>query len=385
METKAAAPAGLYIHVPFCRKKCLYCDFASISSLPLAPEWLEGIEREALLYKERFPLFDTLYVGGGTPSLLSPKDLTRLAASLREAFAFCAGAEVTLEANPGDVTPEKLRTCRELGFNRLSLGVQSMNDEELVFLGRRHTARRAALAMERIRSSGFFRLGVDLLYGLPGQTEAGWRRTLREVLAFSPDHLSCYELTVSPGTPLWEMRKEGRIEVPDEERIRRLFLAAAEILEEEGFVHYEVSNYARRPDKDPVDSAGGGPHVCRHNLKYWERAPYLGLGPSAHSFRGETRWWNRSSVKEYCRELREGREPVEGFERLSGEQAFLERLALQLRTRAGTPVRELRRNEKSASVLSSLVEAGFLRIADERAVPTREGFLVADRLPLLFL
>ncbi len=280
-----------------------------IPSTSLVTEWLHALDQEAMLYKDRFAFFDTLYLGGGTPTLLSAEDLASLVAILRGHFALCPDAEVSLEANPNDVTLEKLNLFRELGFNRISLGVQSMDDRELAFLGRTHSARQAARAMEWIRESGFPGFGVDLIYGLPGQTEAEWRRTLQETLAFSPNHISCYQLTVSRGTPLWEMQAAGLFEPPDEEQERTLFLTASEVLEGQGFVHYEVSNFAR-----------GTPHYCRHNVKYWERAPYLGLGPSAHSFQGDTRWWNHRSVRKYCRDLNRGRRPVQGSERLSEEQ-----------------------------------------------------------------
>ncbi len=374
MKTRANDPAGLYIHVPFCRQKCRYCDFYSIPSTSLVTAWLHAREQEAMLYKDRFAFFDTLYLGGGTPTLLTAEDLASLVAILRGHFALCPDAEVTLEANPNDVTLEKLLFARELGFNRISLGVQSMEDRELAFLGRTHSARQAARAMELIRASGFPGFGVDLIYGLPGQTGAEWRRTLQETIAFSPNHISCYQLTVSRGTPLWEMWEAGLFEAPDEEQERSLFLTASKVLEGQGFVHYEVSNYAR-----------GMIHVCRHNVKYWERAPYLGLGPSAHSFQGNTRWWNHRSVRKYCQELNLGRRPVQGSERLSEEQASLETLSLQLRTRAGAPIRELSSYEKADRVLPGLLGAGLLEVIGERAVPTREGFLVADRLPLLFL
>ena len=327
-----------------------------------------------MLYKDRFSFFDTLYLGGGTPTLLAAEELARLVEILRGNFSICPDAEVSLEANPNDVTPEKLLFLRELGFNRISLGVQSMVDSELEFLGRTHTAHRAVRAMEWIRESGFPGFGVDLIYGLPNQTEAEWGRTLYETLAFSPDHISCYQLTVSQGTPLWEMQEAGLFEPPDEEQERSLFLTASEALEGQGFVHYEVSNFAR-----------GTPHYCRHNVKYWKRAPYLGLGPSAHSFQADKRWWNHRSVREYCQDLNRGRRPVQGSERLSEEQAKMERLSLQLRTKAGTAIRDLSDYEKADRVLPGLLEAGFLEVIGERAVPTREGFLVADRLPLLFL
>jgi coproporphyrinogen III oxidase-like Fe-S oxidoreductase len=162
-------------------------------------------------------------------------------------------------------------------------------------------------------------------------------------------------------------------------------VSASELLEGQGFVHYEVSNYARRLEKAPTDASGENAHVCRHNVKYWTRAPYLGLGPSAHSFLEDTRWWNLRSVGAYCRELGLGRRPVEGFERLTEEQASLERLSLRIRTRSGTPIRDLSLYEKTESVLPGLIEAGFLKVVGDRVVPTREGLLVADRLPLLFL
>lgn len=230
--------------------------------------------------------------------------------------------------------------------------------------------------MDLIRNSGLSQFGIDLMYGLPGQTEKGWKKTLQKALAFSPDHVSCYQLTLSKGTRLWKMQEEGLISALDEERERSLFLTTSETLEEQGFAHYEVSNYARWGEILPV---------CRHNLKYWDRAPYLGLGPSAHSFQGNLRWWNHRSVAQYCQDLDQGRRPIHGSERLSEEQASIERLSLQLRTKAGIPIRKLHGYGDAGRVLPGLLKAGYLEVIDERAVPTREGFLVADRLPLLFV
>ena len=373
VETQSA---GLYVHIPFCRMKCPYCDFYSIPSTSLTTEWLRVLDKEAALYADRFSPFDTLYLGGGTPSLLTEKELRRLMESLCGRFGFARDAEVSLEANPDDITEGKLHAYKELGFNRISLGVQSMNDGDLKFLGRRHTARGAARAMDLIRNSGNFRLGIDLIYALPGQTETGWKGTLRKALAFSPDHVSCYQLTISTGTRLWEMQEGGLISLLDEERERSLFLATSQILEGQGFAHYEVSNYAR---------SGINRNACRHNLKYWDRIPYLGLGPSAHSFQGNLRWWNHRSVSQYCQDLDRGRRPIQGSERLSEEQAALERLSLRLRTRVGISIEELQDYEDSERILPELLRAGYLEVIDERAVPTREGFLVADRLPLLLL
>ncbi len=373
MTTTVEKPAGLYVHAPFCRKKCRYCDFYSLPSPSGIGDWLRALEQEAVLYRDRFSLFDTLYLGGGTPTMLGLDDFASLVEILHRNFAFCPESEMSLEANPNDVTRDKLLLFKDLGFNRISLGVQSMDDKELSFLGRTHTARQAARAMERIRESGFPGFGIDLIFGLPDQTEEDWTKTLGEALAFSPHHVSCYQLTLSQGTPLWEMREAGLFLMPEEEQERRLFLAASELLEAQGFIHYEVSNFAR-----------GDHHVCRHNAKYWGRAPYLGLGPSAHSFDRGARWWNHRSVKQYCEDLRLGRRPVQGSERLSQEQAILERLSLQLRTRTGTSLRELDGYEKADQVLPGLLEAGLLEVIGERVVPTREGFLVADSLPLTF-
>ena len=439
-------PAGLYVHVPFCGTKCLYCDFYSVPSTSLSAEWLDALAREALLYKDRFSFFDTLFLGGGTPTLLSEKEISRLMETLYRHFRFSTDAEITLEANPNDLTIEKLFTYKTLGFNRISLGVQSMDDRDLEFLGRRHTAFQAAHAVEHIHAAGFPHLGIDLIYGLPKQTDTQWKKTLEKVLAFEPHHISCYQLTVSRGTPLARMQEQGRIQSLDEEAQRSLFLMASEFLEEQGFVHYEVSNYARRRNvgdsshdstksawshtagklSSPLSSLTGGSsptfctrtsaaagkdlqsadlavhareqrnhpgrspsredfYVCRHNLKYWERTPYLGLGPSAHSFLGIRRWWNHRSVQRYCEELGLGQKPVQGSETLSREQVSLEKLSLQMRTRAGTPLEELHGYEKSGEVLPRLIEQGLLEVRDQRAVPTREGFLVSDRLPLLFL
>lgn len=395
IEEKDTNPAGLYVHVPFCRSKCLYCDFYSIPCPSLSAAWLDALEKEALLYKGRFSCFDTLYLGGGTPTLLSDKEISRLVEFLYRHFRISLNAEITLEANPNDITHKKLNLYRDLGFNRISLGVQSLDQRDLEFLGRRHTARQAVRAMERIKTAGFPTLGIDLIYGLPGQTITEWKKTLEGILVFEPRHISCYQLTLSRGTPLWNMQEQGRIEPLNEETERSLFLTASEFLEDQGFVHYEVSNYAgcveernspgNPHQKDIEQHPGETLHVCRHNLKYWERTPYLGLGPSAHSFQGNARWWNHRSIKLYCEDLEQGRWPVRGSERLSREQASLEKLSLQMRTKAGTQLQELRGYEKTEAVLPGLLAHGYLEVIDERAVPTREGFLLADRLPLLFL
>lgn len=365
--------AGLYVHVPFCRTKCPYCAFYSVPSLSLLPRWLEALEREALIYRDRFVAFDSLYVGGGTPTVLSRGQWSGLMAMLREHLVLSDRAEVTVEANPDDVTPDLLRLLRDLGVNRISLGVQSFDDGELRCLQRRHTSGRAAQALESVRDAGFSNVSLDLMYGLPGQSEALWVETLRRALDFAPEHISCYQFTVEEGTPCGEMRDRGLIRPLGEVRERAMFILTSGVLEEAGYLHYEISNYAR-----------GGESVCRHNMKYWRHVPYLGLGPSAHSFEGGERWWNLASVAAYCRALDRGEAPVAGRETLSGEQLDLEVLLLGLRTREGVALEVLRGRPGAEKTLKDLTGAGLVRVAGERVVPTRDGFLVADSLPLLF-
>jgi len=366
-------PAGLYLHVPFCLTKCTYCDFYAINDNDLISPWLEALGQEmASCQNAWINPFDTFYLGGGTPSFLAAQDLAAIFARIRDHFWLTADAEITLEANPDDITPEKLRFWKELGVNRLSLGVQSLNDTELQFLGRRHTAAQARQVIVLAREAGFDNLGVDLIYALPGQTEAGWLANLQAVLAFESEHLSCYQLTIAKNTPLGKKQARGEIEPLDEERQRSLFLLTAEYLEGRGYRHYEISNFAR-----------GERHISRHNTKYWQQVPYLGLGPGAHSFDGRVRRWNVSAVAAYCRLLGEGRVPTAGEELLTPSQRHLETLCLGLRTKNGVALADLTHFPQARQTLTSFCEAGLLTIEQDRARPTRQGFLVADSLSLM--
>lgn len=364
---------GLYIHVPFCRTKCPYCDFYSVTSLSSVPDWLKALQKEILLYRDLFHSFDSLYLGGGTPTLLRGRELTTLLDCLFSHFTFSSDTEVTIEANPDDITLEKIILFRELGINRISLGVQSFDEKELQFLRRRHTARQAEQALEMIRGSGFINVGVDLMYGFPGQTETVWLKTLKHALDFTPEHLSCYQMTLEEGTPLGRMLKEGLIAPLGEKKERTLFLLTATLLEEHEYIHYEISNFAREEH-----------YFSRHNRKYWHRVPYLGLGPAAHSFREGVRWWNTRSVEQYCHMLAEGKLPVEGTEILSFEQHRLEMLYLGFRTREGIDLDFLRNHPESDKVLRELQGSGLVEVHNGRVISTRKGFLVADGLPLLF-
>jgi oxygen-independent coproporphyrinogen-3 oxidase len=371
--------AGLYIHVPFCKTKCPYCDFYSVTSLAATEQWVESIGKEVLFYKEKFTVFDSLYLGGGTPSLLGDRELAEVLDCAHRHFTFTRDAEITMELNPDDVTARKLAFLKRSGINRVSLGVQSFDEGELLFLGRRHTARQAVRALELIRSSGFRNIGVDLMYGFDagshcsGTIRKRWTQSLEKALAFEPEHLSCYQLTLEKSTPFGRMEAEGKISSLGEEQESDLFLLTSRFLEDSGYIHYEISNFAKSTSLR-----------SRHNSKYWRHAPYLGLGPAAHSFLNGARWWNPRSLEEYCRSLAEGKPPVAGSEVLSREQLAFESLYLGLRTQAGVALDSLPPDSDSErSALAELEKSGLVEIQEGRVVPTRKGFLVADSLPIL--
>jgi oxygen-independent coproporphyrinogen-3 oxidase len=376
----------LYIHIPFCKSKCPYCDFYSITATDQSGAFLAALDAEARLYREQFPIFDSLFLGGGTPSWLGDAALAGLMKNLRRHFTFAADSEITIEANPDDITSEKLRLFRDLGINRLSLGVQSFDEAELRFLGRRHTARQTLAAIDLVRAAGFTNLGLDLMYGLPGQTAATWLQTLETTLSLAPEHLSCYQLTIEAGgtpalrTPMARRAARGELTLPEEETQREFFLLTANFLTARGYLHYEVANFARE------GSQAGGLcyYVCRHNVKYWTRVPYLGLGPAAHSFKAGRRWWNFSSLGDYVAALKAGRAPVAEAETLTPEQIRLETLALGFRTREGVSLAIIRERPGGDARLAELTQAGLVRVEHGRVIATASGLVVADRLPLEF-
>jgi len=365
--------AGLYIHVPFCRSKCPYCHFYSIPSLDLIPDWLKAVKKEALFYQGLFPSFDTVYFGGGTPSLISPAALGELLDFFRERFRLSADVEVTLEANPGDLDREKARELRKTGINRLSLGAQSFFEEDLKFLGRRHSAPDAVQAIEAARWSGFENLGLDLIFGIPGQTGSRWQEALTRALSFQPEHISTYQLTPEEGTPLGNWVARGRVRLWGEEEAARQFLETSRMLRSRGYLHYEVSNFAR-----------GEERTSRHNRKYWQQVPYLGLGPAAHSYREKRRWWNPASLEAYLDRLREGRKPAAGEEILSNDQMRMESLLLGFRNREGVTMGQLHLTPGRRAVLSHLMASKKINRQEDRLIPTPQGYLLADNLPLFF-
>lgn len=376
---EAGNPPGLYVHIPFCVQKCGYCGFSSTTNRALIPDFLTALNREAISYRGQWNRFDTLYIGGGTPSVLTTDDLGRVIDTVRTNFAIEPAAEITVEVNPGDLDGACLRRMRMAGVNRLNIGCQSFDDDTLLFLGRRHRARQAEDAIRLAREAGFDNLGIDLIYGIPGQSIARWRETLGEALHFAPDHLSCYQLTIEEDTPLAARCQSGEVSLPGEATQADFFLTTSRILEEGGYDHYEVSNFARRPETQ-----------SRHNKKYWNHTPYLGLGPAAHSFDGRSRrWWNTRFVDTYNGELATGHLPVAESEELTPDQLQMEALFLGLRTKRGVNLEDFKRRfgrdlaEEKGKILKTLGEEGLVEIRDGFLRPTRAGMAVADSLALI--
>jgi len=373
---------GLYIHIPFCLSKCLYCDFYSLTSISAVPDFLDALFKEMEMYRNRFNPFDTVYIGGGTPSLLSPQQLESILISVKENFILISNPEITpeitIETNPADLNRSFLESMREIGINRINIGVQSFNQKILNFLGRRHTAKQAISAVEASRKAGFHNIGLDLIYGVPAQDIESWLDTLKQALVFSPEHISCYQLTLESKTPLGIRYQAGEFSLPGEELQYEFFMKTSEFLEDAGYIHYEVSNFAR-----------GKEHTSRHNQKYWDHSPYLGLGPSAHSFQCNQRWWNHRSLDQYLAAINAGNLPVEGTETLTMEQLRLEALYLGLRTKKGISLQDFKNRyhtdlfTEKKKILAKLEEEGFISIQDGYLHPTQSGLAVADSLSLI--
>ncbi len=323
--------AGLYIHIPFCACVCPYCDFAvTTGGREKQRRFVEHLLREVNLYAEEAWRFDTVYLGGGTPSRLPLEELERIVEAVRSVFDVAQNAGMSLEANPEDVDTEKLSTWRFLGFDFISLGVQSFRTESLEFLGRRHSPPEAERAVELALKAGFSTVSLDLIYGLPDQSRVEWKADLEQALALKPHHISCYQLTVHEATVFGRRKGRGLLREATEEQQAELFDFTHRFLLDAGFEGYEVSNFAATRS-----------HRSRHTSKYWNHTPYLGLGPAAHSFDGSSRWWNARRLSTWEIELEGSRRPLEEREQLTREALLLEAVLLGFRTRAGIDLRRL--------------------------------------------
>lgn len=363
------ASPGLYIHIPFCRSKCPYCAFFSVASSSLVSRWLEAFRKEVSFYKGRYDQFDSLYLGGGTPTVLAPEVLSSAMDAVFTHFTFASGSEITIEANPCDLTQNGIRALKNMGFNRVSLGVQSFDDHALSFLGRGHSVQQTVKAIECLRSCGFENISMDLIYGFEGHKINEWMNTLRQAVSFQPEHLSCYQFTLEKKTLFGRLNDKGLFQPISEEEERDFFLKTSQFLEDNGYIHYEISSFARGED-----------YYSRHNRKYWNHTPYLGLGPSAHSFHGSRRWWNVRSIRKYCGSLENGSAPIEGSEDLTKDQLRFEMIMLGLRTKDGIDKKHLMGDHRSDKIIHGLQNSGFLKVDNQRILPTRKGLLVADYL-----
>jgi oxygen-independent coproporphyrinogen-3 oxidase len=369
---------GLYIHIPFCLSKCHYCDFYSLTSTSAIPDFLKALFKEMEMYRNRFNPFDTLYIGGGTPSLLSPQQLGDILTGVQKNFDLMTDAEITVETNPADLERSLLESMRNMGINRIDIGIQSFNDKVLNFLGRRHSAKQAISVIETSRNAGFQNIGLDLIHGVPGQGMNSWLDTLKQAITFSPEHLSCYQLTLGAKTPLGIRYQAGEFLMPREELQYDFFMKTSEFLEDAGYIHYEVSNFSR-----------GTKYVSRHNQKYWDHSPYLGLGPSAHSFQLNRRWWNHRSLDQYLAAIKAENLPVEETETLTMDQLRLEAFYLGLRTKKGVSLYDFKNQyhydlfAEKKEMLDKLQEEGLVSIQDGYLSPTQTGLAVADSLALI--
>lgn len=314
--------AGVYVHIPFCRSKCAYCSFFSVASLKEQEQILHATARELVLrrdFLENAPV-ETIYFGGGTPSLVDKNLIFHILETIFENYVVVERPEITIEANPDDLSPEYLADMAKR-FNRLSVGIQSFHDEELRFLGRKHDAEKAKTALSDARNAGFKNIGIDLIYGISDNLEK-WEETLLTATLFAPEHISAYALTVEERTSLSRKLKEGKAAVASEDFTERQYELLIKTLKDAGYEHYEISNFAKP-----------GFH-SRHNSAYWSGAPYLGAGPSAHSFNGVERRWNVADIRRYQQGIEEGK-PFFETERLTVEDRYNEFVMLWLRTAKG--------------------------------------------------
>jgi oxygen-independent coproporphyrinogen III oxidase len=371
---------GIYLHIPFCEHKCIYCDFYSIETLDPVEEFIGALKREiaAQASSGYTETFSTIFFGGGTPSLLGPRVIGELIDLLNITFRIDAGAEVTLEANPGTVDRNKLIGYRAAGVNRLSFGIQSFHDDDLRFLTRIHTSEDAIQGVRLAREAGFDNVSLDLIFSLPNQTMARWEKNLRQAVELEPDHISAYSLIVEPKTPLFEMVKARQVSPLPIETEAEQYEFTMEYLHGAGYEHYEVSNYARQGFRS------------RHNSGYWNHSNYIGFGPSAHSFRDNRRWWNTRSVRAYCDAIASGKDPVAGSESLTMTQLFDEAVMLGLRGE-GLDLAALRSlygvdlSARKSSAIGQFISEELLVSEGRKLRLTDKGFLLCDEICELLL
>lgn len=382
LHKKPNANLGVYVHIPFCRVRCQFCAFyVRTYQDEAAQAFLEGLDREIHLYGRELGLetipVTSVYVGGGTPTVLPVRQLGHVLESIRNCFAVKADAEISIETHPGTVTRESLAMLRSRGFNRLSIGAQSFDDQELLQLGGRSMSRATHTAVDSAREAGFENISLDLMYGFPGHGVASWEQTLDAAVALRPTHLSCYAFTVDEGSHFYEMVERGTALVPDEAVQVSLGRIVGSRLEEAGYVQYEVSNFCLPG------------FACRHNLRYWQCQPYLGLGPSAQSFVSDVRFGNAADLDSYCNTLVHGQLPVDQWESLDAQDVQREQVVFGLRTMRGVSGEQVRllsaRDAVWARTFSGLKEQGLLAEEEGYVRLTEKGIRFSDTVAVALI
>lgn len=368
-------PLGLYVHIPFCKSKCIYCDFYSLPHAEGEMDHYTAVLQKHLTEmapRAEAHLVDTVYFGGGTPSYLGAKRLTKLLKTIQKRYRLSKEAEITLEANPDSLGDWRtVRALRQAGFNRVSLGVQSCDDGELRAIGRVHDFAQVEQAVASVRKGGIENLSLDLIYGLPGQTMDRWQATLKRAAALGPEHLSCYGLKVEEGTPLWD--KQDAVDLPDDDQQADMYLWAVSYLAQQGYRQYEISNFAKPG------------FASQHNLKYWTLGEYAGFGPGAHSDLGDVRYAYVRDLAAYCRGIEAGGDILSENEYIPPRERDLEYLMLGLRTARGVSGRAFENRfhlpfAPMEAVLEGFQATGHALQVEDRWRLTPEGFLVSNQI-----
>lgn len=367
--------AGIYLHIPFCKKRCIYCDFFSTTRKEQKTAYIRALCHELTNRKDylKGEPIETIYLGGGTPSQLAKEDFEAIFSHIYKVYKVTPNAEITLEANPDDLTSEYISMLRTFPFNRISMGIQTFQETTLKQLQRRHTADQAIRAFQGCRTAGFQNISIDLMYGLPGETLTSWKKDLKQALSLHPEHISAYHLIYEEGTPLWKLREQHKVEEADEDLSVSLFGTLIDELTTAGYEHYEISNFCR-PGK-----------YSRHNTSYWRGIPYLGCGPSAHSFNGTTREWNVSSIDLYIKGIEGNRRDFE-TESLNQTTRYNEFIITTIRTVWGTPIEKLKQEfgnelwEYCRKMSAPYLENGKLEVHEGALRLTREGIFISDSI-----
>lgn len=365
--------AGIYLHIPFCKKRCIYCDFFSSTRNEKKATYIEALCQELELRRDYLDeeRIETIYFGGGTPSQLAKEDFERIFSSLYKIYPISPEAEITLEANPDDLSPEYIHMLRTLPFNRLSIGIQTFNENTLKLLQRRHTAQQAIEAFTRCREAGFHNISIDLMYGLPGETMESWEKDLQQALEMKPEHISAYHLIYEESTPLWKLRQQHQVEEVEEDLSVSLFTTLIHRLKEHGYQHYEISNFSLP-----------GFH-SRHNSSYWTGKKYLGCGASAHSYNGHSRQWNVASIEKYIQGI-EQKKPEYEIEELDLYTRYNDFVITTIRTSWGMPLSKLKFDfgdslyQYCLRMAQPHLKQGKLEITNHVLRLTESGIFVSD-------